>query len=243
MAALPGFTIVRAVLPGPVPLGEGFAAVERHLKEAGRPLEALCGMELRMPRALDRQGFIDFNSAYVAQLRAWGLLRDGAPPLARTNVIPVADPPPQTGVLAFSYTVPDGGDVPAYVVSGAAEVPAGAGYPEGIVRPGETGQEAMAAKTASIVGDILDCLAGLGVPWTPAAQVHLYSPHTTAATAAFDGIAGLAGVAPAHGIVWHRARPPVTGLEMEIDVRRHRDEIAADRPVSADRPSKRGPAK
>jgi hypothetical protein len=48
--ALPGFAIHHARLLRPVPLSDGFSLIEQHLSAAGRPTEALCGMELRVAR-------------------------------------------------------------------------------------------------------------------------------------------------------------------------------------------------
>ncbi|MFC5747437.1 hypothetical protein [Actinomadura rugatobispora] len=220
VAALPGFTIVRAVLPRPLPLAAGFAAVERRLADEGRPPAALCGLELRMPGALTRQGFVDFNAAYVGRLDAWGLLRDGVPPLARTNVIPVGDPPPEPAVHAFSYTVPGGGPGGTYVVSGVAEVPLGSDFPTGIVRPGERDADALGEKATVIIGEIRRCLDALGVRWEPSDPVTLYSPHAVAAEVAHERLAAVAGVRPRSGVAWQRTWPPVTGLELELDVRR-----------------------
>ena len=42
VAAAPGYAIVRMRFREPLPLREGFAHVERHIKEAGRPLTSFC---------------------------------------------------------------------------------------------------------------------------------------------------------------------------------------------------------
>src|SRR5829696_2575590 len=88
VAALPGMTIERGVLTQPQPFEQGFATVQRHLDEVGRPLDALCGVELRLPATLPLEDFVTFNDRYLAQLEGWGLLRDGTSPLTRTNVSP-----------------------------------------------------------------------------------------------------------------------------------------------------------
>ena len=65
----PGFQIVRAIFEKPVPLNPGFDALQRELQSCGRPMQALCGMELRAedPYA-NRPLFMDFNSKYVERL-------------------------------------------------------------------------------------------------------------------------------------------------------------------------------
>ena len=45
VVALPGREIVHATLAAPAPWREGFARIERHLRDAGRPQTALCGIE------------------------------------------------------------------------------------------------------------------------------------------------------------------------------------------------------
>src|ERR1700751_1630031 len=56
-----GFEIVHARFLPPVALDDGYARVERHLASLRRPLVALCGMELRIPKVLSREAFDQFN--------------------------------------------------------------------------------------------------------------------------------------------------------------------------------------
>ena len=49
VAPLVGFEIERARFANLEPLEAGFARIEAHLKQLGRPLTALCGCELRSP--------------------------------------------------------------------------------------------------------------------------------------------------------------------------------------------------
>lgn len=222
--ALPGFTIVRAVLPQPVALADGFAAIERHLARVRRPLAALCGIELRSPQSLPAQGFRDFNSVYNAQIEAWGLRRDERVPLARTNVAPAANPPATPSVLAFSYTVPRDDAPPAFVISGAAELPDGTTYPDDIVRRDETSDDALAEKARVVAGMVAARLEALGTRWDDAATVHVYSTHAIVPQLARDALAGL-GIVPAHGLIWHDTAPPVADLALEIDARRYDREL------------------
>jgi hypothetical protein len=77
VAADPGYQIVRVRAPRYTPLTEGFSIVEKTVEAEGRPLAALCAMELRIPKPLSRQAFDEFNAGYVAQLQRWGLPVDG----------------------------------------------------------------------------------------------------------------------------------------------------------------------
>ena len=79
--ALPGFEIVHAVFKPWVPLEVGYAAIASHLESVGRPLQALCGMELRLPRQLSVEEFQAFNGPYVERLVRWGLMVEGRVPV------------------------------------------------------------------------------------------------------------------------------------------------------------------
>jgi hypothetical protein len=94
VAAQPAFEIERAVLPRPLPLPEGFAAIKAHLKRLGRPLTAFCACELRSPAPFSEQGFKELNQAYAKVLEEWGIYRDGENPVARSNVCPAIAPSP-----------------------------------------------------------------------------------------------------------------------------------------------------
>ena len=47
-----GFEIVHASFKPLARLADGYGLIERHMREAGRPLNAVCGIELRIPAAL-----------------------------------------------------------------------------------------------------------------------------------------------------------------------------------------------
>src|SRR5262249_14871604 len=93
VAALPGFRIERVRFSRLVPLGEGFAVAARLIEAAGRPLTAFCACELRSPAPFTEAGFRTFNEGYVRTLAAWGVVTDGANPVARSNVCPEVDAP------------------------------------------------------------------------------------------------------------------------------------------------------
>jgi hypothetical protein len=67
--ASPGFEMVRAIFRRPPPFPEGLAAVHRHLRAAGRPMQALCGFEFRNGRQATMQEFMAFNKIYIEQMR------------------------------------------------------------------------------------------------------------------------------------------------------------------------------
>ncbi len=184
IAALEGFEVERARLHRPLPLAEAFAAVEGHLAALGRPTTAFAACELRSPAPFTDQGFTEFNRLYVGTLERWGIFRDGANPVARTNVCPLYDRPSEPVMFAFSYTVPARGTAPpGFVIAGSGEAPEGSGpYAERTVRHGETHPEALRE-----IGHLLGACFGPRGALRP-------------------------------GVMWHYARPPVIGLDVEMDV-------------------------
>ncbi|HEX6523091.1 MAG TPA: hypothetical protein VF070_24305 [Streptosporangiaceae bacterium] len=218
---LPGMVIGHAVFDEPLPLPGGFEAVRRHLERIGRPLSALCGFDLGMPRPLGIAEFGRFNEHYLSRLAGWGLLRDGgSSPLARTNIAPVGRELAEPVVRAFSYTTPGAAPGPGFVLSGVPELPERFSYPQDIVRRGQTSHDALAEKTRSVLDVIAARITALGADWTDCADLHLYTAHDIASTVRQE-VRSRVGVVPARGITWHYAAPPIKELELEIDVRRY----------------------
>ena len=110
--AHPGFAIVHAGLRPFVPLLSGYELIECHLRELTRPIQALCGMQLRIPQPLSREGFEEFNRPYIEKLRAWGLEVDGANPVTRTNVALEVSAVAEPMLAGFFYTTPAPRDDP-----------------------------------------------------------------------------------------------------------------------------------
>jgi hypothetical protein len=217
VAAESGFEIERARLAEPLPLAEGFAAVEAHLATIGRPSTAFAACELRSPRPFSEQGFTEFNRAYVETLERWGIYRDGRNPVARTNVCPAYDAPSEPVLYAFSYTVPTAAHRASFIVAGGAEAAEGPGsYSGRIVREGETTADALRDKLRYVVAEMTRRLVVLRAGWRDARSTQLYTVHDVGALVGAEIAA--TGVAP-DGLTWHYARPPVVGLEIEMDVR------------------------
>ena len=215
VVADPGFQIERARFRRLVPLAAGFDAIEAYLAKIGRPPTAFCASELRSPTQFSEQGFINFNRHYVQRLERWGTFKDDVNPVARSNVIPPIDPPGEPSFYAFSYTVP--GDAGGFVAAGSGEAREGsASYKERIIRYGETSADAMRDKARLVLEVMEQRMAALGVGWTDATGTQLYTIHDIHAHFAEEYIRR--GAAPA-GLTWHYARPPVEGLEYEVDVR------------------------
>jgi hypothetical protein len=218
VVATAGHQIVHVTLRAPVPWREGFALVERHLAEQQRPRGALCAIELRSPAPFTFDGFDEFNAGYQALLAEWRLLVDGENPIARTNVAPVVSPPSAPVLYAFSYSVPGAPPRPTFVVAGAGEVRARGVGVQGIVRHGETSPEAMREKAAHVMGIMGARLRGLGVDWPDVTTIDIYTAQPIEPFL-IDTILRPAAGAATHGVRWFPSRPPIAGLEYEMDLR------------------------
>ena len=226
-AAMRGYEIERARLNPPLPLRQGFSAVEQRLKAVARPRHALCAVELRSPRPFSFQGFSEFNAGYVEILKSWDLLVDGLNPVARTNVALELASPPQPVVFAFSYTVPSRDTGSTFVIAGAGELPEGSLDPHDVVRRGETSEAALQEKARFVMGLMEARLRGLGTDWLAVTATDIYTVHNIHPFLAADVLAPM-GRAARQGVTWHYARPPIVSIEYEMDMRGCRREIVID---------------
>jgi hypothetical protein len=220
VVAAPGYAIVRATLRQSLPYRQGFDRIERHLASLGRPRAALCGVELRSPRPWSFVGFGEFNAGYEQLLDEWDLLVGGQNPVARTNVAPAVAAPDEPALYAFSYTVPasNGAPPPTFVSAGAGELPEGVLEERAIVRTGETSAEALLAKAGFVVDLLRSRVAGLEASWEAITVLDLYTIHPPQPFLESTILASL-GPAAIHGLHWYFSRPPIEGLEVELDVR------------------------
>jgi hypothetical protein len=226
VAALPGFEIVRIGFMSPVPLQQGFTRIENLIREAGRPFTAFCACELRSPAPLTDAGFRAFNEAYVVKLGQWGLLEGSDNPVARSNVCPQMDPPAAPCLHAFCFTVASATPAPTFVISGSGEAREGSGsYSDRTIRYGDTSPRALREKAQFVVGEMERRLALLGFDWTATTATQAYTVHDLHPFLADEIVRR--GAARA-GLSWHFDRPPVQGLEFEMDCRGIRREQVID---------------
>ena len=211
------FEVERARLSKPLPVADAFARLDAHLTTLGRPSQALCGMELRSPRPFTFDGFNAFNAGYVHFLEKRNILVNGLNPVARTNVAPEIAAPSEPVVYAFSYTIPARAARRSFVVAGAGELPEGSLDPHDIVRIGEDSLDALTEKARFVLGLMNGRVLGLGVTWDEVTAVDVYTVHDIAPFLA-SLIVPRTGNA-LHGINWHYTRPPIAGIEYEMDVR------------------------
>jgi hypothetical protein len=151
-------------------------------------------------------------------LNEWKILIDGENPIARTNVVPVVGAPPEPSLYAFSYTAPGPTARPSFVAAGAGEMGERGVGAAGIVRHGETSAAAMREKAAHVMGTMHARLAGLGAEWSDVTMIDVYTAYPIESFLA-DVVLRPAGPAAIHGVRWFPSRPPVVGLEYEMDLR------------------------
>ncbi|TMJ05102.1 MAG: hypothetical protein E6G97_03955 [Alphaproteobacteria bacterium] len=217
VAAEPGFAIVRVRFRDPVPLRHGFASAESIIREAGRPLTAFCACELRSPAPFTEEGFRAFNETYAGTLRRWGVMQGDTNPVARSNVCPEIEPPSEPSFHAFCFTVAARHATSTFVVAGSGEAVEGqSNYRDHTVRYGETSPDAMAEKARFVLGEMERRLGLLGFTWAGTTASQVYTVHDLHPFLANEIVRR--GAARA-GLTWHYARPPVTGLEYEMDCR------------------------
>lgn len=219
VAAEPGFELERVRFRQPLPMAEAFAAVEAHLKQLGRPTTAFAACELRSPAAFSDQGFKDFNRQYVTTLERWGLFHDDINPVARTNVCPVYHRPAEPSMFAFTYTVPTTAKPPprSFILAGGGDARSGPEpYNERIIRLNDASPEGLREKILFVVDEMQRRMTALGFDWSDATSTQAYTVHN---------IGHLVGELLADrgaiqsGLVWVHSRPPVIGLDYEMDVR------------------------
>lgn len=218
VAAMAGYRIERVCFSKPVPLVSGFELISSHLDAIGRPKTAFCACELRSPGQFSESGFVEFNTGYANILRDWGIMSANDNPVARSNVCPEIDPPDEPSFHAFCYTVPDTEAPASFVIAGSGEAPEGhEDYRSVTVRLGDTSLEGLQEKAKFVLAEMERRMAFFGATWNDVSATQLYT--------IFDVFPFLAEEvyargAARHGLVWHYNRPPVEGLDFEMDCRR-----------------------
>jgi hypothetical protein len=197
-----GYDLVHARFERPRPLEAGLAAASRQVAAAGRPVHAIAGFELRIPKPLTKAAFDAFNERYVTSLRRLGLEVDGLMPAARTNVAAIVGGVSEPSLFAVSYTIVGHRTRRAFVLSGAPEE-------EGAVT---------AARLDSIMRVLSARLDALGVSWHDATEIQMYGVEDFQGLVV-EKVLKATGGAAVHGIRWFPSLPPIEGLKLEIDAR------------------------
>jgi hypothetical protein len=218
VVASPGYEIVHVTFRPLPPLQRGFTLIERHLQSLQRPLQALCGMELRISSQLSPQAFDEFNQPYIEKLASWNVLVDGLNPMARSNLALAVDPVPEPSAYGFSYTVPATREGTTFLLAGTPEIRARSETERDIVARGDVSPVGLQQKAAYVLEALTARLRDLQVTWTEVTTVEVYTVHDLYPLLATTLLPALQG-AGRHGIRWHYARPPVVEVEYEMDVR------------------------
>lgn len=217
VAAKPGFAIQRLRFAKPIPLTEGFRRIEAFMTEGGLPVTAFVACELRSPAAFTDAGFTAFNREYVGTLERWGIFKNEENPVARSNVCPELHKPDGPSFHAFSLTVPAPDATASFVIAGSGESQEGPGsYRDRTVRYGDVSADGMRDKIAHVMATMERRLTAVGATWADTTATQIYTvfdihPHLP------NGI--VARGAARHGVDWHFCRPPVIGLDYEMDCR------------------------
>ena len=217
VASMPGYRIVRVRFHQTVPLAQGFARAKAIIAAAGRPLTAFCGCELRSPAPFDEAGFRLFNELYVGTLSDWGLFDGSTNPVARSNVCPAIDPPAEPSFYAFAYTEQAPDAVPSFIVAGSGEAPEGKStYRDHVVRYGDVSPDGLKEKARFVLGEMEKRLGALGFAWPDTTAAQVYTVHDLHPFLADEIVRR--GAARS-GLTWHYNRPPIEGLDYEMDCR------------------------
>lgn len=218
-AADVGFSIVRFTFDKPPPLAVGFKRAAEIIRAHGRPLTAFCACELRSPGQFTDEGFRAFNELYCGTLTEWGIYDPAtkANPVARSNVCPEVAPPTEPCMYAFSFAIAQDAARPTFVISGSGEAREGsATYAERIVRYGETCTDAMREKARHVLAAMEHRQKLFGFAWDATTASQVYTVRDLHPFLADEIVTR--GAARC-GLTWHYARPPVQGLEYEMDCR------------------------
>ena len=215
--AVPGTRIARVRFLNPLPIAVGFARIAAYLRDVRRPLTAFCACELRSPEPFTEAGFRAFNESYTSVLGEWGLLAGGHNPVARSNVCPAIDPPDEPVFHAFSYTRQAPAVPPSFVVAGSGEVLEGkANYRDHIIAPGDLSPDGLRAKVRYVAGEMERRMAALGFGWGDVTGTQMYTVADIFPVLADELVRR---GATRQGLDWHFARPPIVGLDFEMDCR------------------------
>src|SRR5215217_1732506 len=137
--------------------------------------------------------------------------------IARSNVCPAIDPPPEPSFHAFCYTEAAPDAAPSFVIAGSGEAPEGRGnYRDHIVRLGDVSPAGLRDKARFVLGEMERRMAALGFGWRETTATQLYTVHDIHPFLADEVVRR--GAARS-GLTWHFNRPPVVDLEYEMDCR------------------------
>lgn len=208
------YEVVRTELHIWVPLDRAFEFIEQHLRSVGRPVQAFCGIELRVPAPLTPADWSTFNVPYLDKLGGWGLTYGNYSGVCRSNIALDIYPPQVTVMCAFSYTKPSRMHAKTFLLSGQADIRA-----DGTVVAGtDTGPDAMLERSLFTINAVTETLTTLGASWDDTTRVALFHVHDIPDVWG-KGVMGAIGEPLRKGVLVYRARPPIAGGEVELEAR------------------------
>jgi hypothetical protein len=218
-----GYEVVRVQLQPWLPLERAWAFFEAHLKREQLPVQAFCGIELRVPEPLTFDRWSAFNVPYLEQIGRWGLRHGELSGVCRSNIALALHPPKVTSASAFSYVAPadgaNGANGRSFLLSGQADIDRGK-----IIAAGDTGPAAMRQRTRFTLDTVAATLGQIGASWRDTTQLALFHAHDIPEL--WDAeLLGRVGEAVARGVLVYRARPPIAGGEVELEARAVRREV------------------
>ena len=92
------------------------------------------------------------------------------------------------------------------------------------LRAGDVTPEAIAAKAAFVMDLMEHRLRGLGGDWPDVTAIDIYTVHCIEGLLP-EVILDRARAASQHGVRWYFSRPPIVGIEYEMDLRGVRTEL------------------
>jgi hypothetical protein len=222
VASMPGYEIEHVVLEQQVPWRDGLEVLRQFLADKRTSVNALCGVELRIPRQFTVREFECFNATYATDLKDCGVFVDGRNPVARTAVAPLARMPGVPSLYAFSWSRRTVGGGRTFAISGAGDIEEGPFAEAAIVcREGLT-QHAMTEKALHVLRALASRLRALslspGHPLDVAIYTEVFFPGLAQAISEY-----LPGCIK-RGVRWLPSLPPIVDLAFEMDCRCFRHE-------------------
>ncbi len=212
-----GFEVVRIQLRSWLPLDEAYAFVEEYLRSQGRPIQAFCGIEMRVPKQLTLADWSSFNTPYLAQLRKWGLVHGDYSEVCRSNIALASFAPQEPSMCAFSFTAPTSAEGVSFCLSGTADLDLN----DKIIAEHDTRPAAMKKRVRHTLSVMGSSLSKLGLSWRDTHQLALF--HVCEIPDLWEAsVLGEVGEAVRQGVIMYRARPPIVGGEVELEARGHR---------------------
>ena len=145
-------------------------------------------------------------------------MRDDKNPVARSNVCPEQHKPAEPSFHAFCFTRAVPGASGSFVIAGSGEAEEGhASYRERTVRFGDTSPDGLREKGVYVLNRMEQRMAAVGVPRGLKRRRCRFIPSMTCIPSSATRSCGEAR--REHGLTWHFARPPVVGLDYEMDCR------------------------